>query len=183
MARDRLVPGAGEGGLDPVRRRRGPLVGGGDVGTPVGDPRREILDHPKARELGRDRLPAGVQGPQRRGDFRHRLRLAQLLRRHRLAGHEPGHQAGWVVEHRHHPRADPRPRRQLARRPLGGAVDSQQLGVLARQANHQVLAGEADLVVAIAPRVSSRDAIEVGRRFCTCPLTGVKHGFRLAASV
>jgi hypothetical protein len=142
-----------------VRRAHRPLVGARDLGAAFGHPRSVGLDDAEAGELHRQPLLAAVQGPQRLRDSGHRRRLAQLGGAHRLALDEAGDEARRLVEHRHHFRPDTDARRQLPGRALGAAVDFQQPGVLARQPHDEVLAGEADPVVAVGDPALERDGV------------------------
>jgi len=76
---------------------------------------------------------------------------------------EDGHEYGRVLQHRPHRRPDARPRRRARRRPLGVAVDAEELRVLARYADHVRLAVEVDLEVAVDDPAVERDGVSIGR--------------------
>ena len=114
------------GGPERVLERLGWLVAAGAHDLRVAA--RDLEDI----ELGGEVQVGLVELAQAAGDRGHRLLLAQLLGGHVAARDEAGDQAGRLVEHGGHLRAEAQLGRPARGEPLGLAVDAEQVGVLAR---------------------------------------------------
>ena len=133
------------------RRRRGDPALGRD--------RAIVLHDPEHGERRRDRR-AGVDRPHRPHDGAEHVLALQVLLRDVGALHEPRDQRAEVGEEREDLGSDAGGGCGGRRLVLGGAIDPQQVGVLAREPDHERPAADVHLEVAV--RDADRDRRDVG---------------------
>jgi hypothetical protein len=138
-----------EDGLDLPRARKRLLIAVGNASAAFARGRGVVLADAEGRERGLELCIEAVNGTKRGRDVGERLDPAKLARIERPPDEELGDEGGRISENRRHGRRHADGRRRSIGDGLGLAVDSEEVGVLARDADHVLAIAEAGAVIAV----------------------------------